>query len=357
MPEEEDRRRFRLHFEGPSTRAHTLPASALLQALQQFQRVVHLLAMAREGREVRQRARITQEIERRFRLVCGVPAADSYALPLDLGDTSHELFDVLDVAQVADTTRAVLRAVNDADQAEIARLIPDRGFRASVLAGFDAMQPPHRAGIVVSIEDHRAQKLLDGATARSRIEALRARPQPELAPPPSYVTGRLIEMKFQERRLRLQLLGSNKSLDASYSDDFEPVLLQHPRDLIQVHGNVVFGEDGAPTSISDVDDILEVDVSAIEVRSLEIGNRTVRPRHPLSFFVSFDQDGKVYEATGPFDMVLGAETRPELEAQLDAELAMLWREYALAAPATLTAAAQRLREELLTTFEDATDAT
>lgn len=355
MPEKENLRRFQLHFEGPSTRAHTLPAAALVQALQQFQRVVHLLAMAREGREVRQRARITQEIEQRFRLVCGVPEAGGYTLPLDLGDPSYGLLDVLDVDKVADTTRAVLRAVNDADQAEIAQLIPDRGFRASILAGFDAMQPPQRAGIVVSIEDHQARKLLDGATARTRIETLRARPQPELAPPPSYVTGRLIEMKFQERRLRLQLLGSNKSLDANYSDDFEPVLLQHPRDLIQVHGNVVFGEDSAPTSISDVDDILEVDVSAIEVRVLEIGNRTVRPRQPLSVPVTFDQDSKLYEATGPFDIVLGAETRPELEAQLDAELAMLWREYALADPATLTPAAQRLREALLAAFEGATD--
>jgi hypothetical protein len=306
---------------------------------------------------VRQRARITQEIERRFRLVCGVPAAGGYALPLDLGDTSHDLLDQLDVDEVADATRDVLRAVNDADQAGIVRLIPDRGFRASVLAGFDAMQPPHRAGIVVSIEDHQKQKLLDGVTARTRIEALRVRPQPELAPPPSYVSGRLIEMKFQERRLRLQLLGSNKSLDASYSDDFEPVLLQHPRDLIQVHGNVVFGEDGAPASISDVDDILEVDVSAIEVGALEIEARTIRPRRPLSFPVRFDQDGKVYEATGPFDIMLGAETRPELEAQLDAELAMLWREYALAIPTALTVAAQRLREALLDAFEDMTDAT
>jgi hypothetical protein len=38
-------RDLRLHFEGPLTRDHTLPAPALVQALQQLQRVVHLLAI------------------------------------------------------------------------------------------------------------------------------------------------------------------------------------------------------------------------------------------------------------------------------------------------------------------------
>ena len=356
MPEEENQRRFQLHFEGPATRTHTLPASALVQALQQFQRIVHLLAMAKEGREVRLRARVTHEIERRFPLVCGVPANGGYTVPVVLGDSSQMLFSSLVIDPVADTVRNVLCAANDADQAKIAELIPDRGYRAGVLACFGAMQPPQWSQISVSVEDHRSQKLLDGSVARARIEALRARPVRPLASPPSYVAGTLIEMKFQDRRLRLQLLGSNRSLDATYSDDFEPVLLQHPRELIQVHGNVVFGEDGTPTSISDVDEILEVDDSTIEVRSLEIDNRTIRATMPLNFLVTFDQDSKTYEATGPFDIEVDAETRRELEAQLDAELTMLWREYALADPITLTVAAQKLREALLAAFQDSIDA-
>jgi hypothetical protein len=91
---DEGTRHFRLHFEGPLTRGHAVAASALVQALQQFQRVVHLLAMADEGREVRQRARVTHDIDRRFPLVCGVPQEGGYALPVVLGDTFHQLFDV-----------------------------------------------------------------------------------------------------------------------------------------------------------------------------------------------------------------------------------------------------------------------
>jgi hypothetical protein len=357
MPEDDNQRRFHLHFEGPATCAHTLPASALVQALQQFQRSVHLLAMANEGHEVRVRARVTHEIERRFPLVCGVPVNGGYTLPIVFGDPSQGLFMDQQIGSVANTVRDVLRAANEGDPAKIAALIPDRLYRAGVLACFHAMQPAPRSQISVSVEDHRSQKLLDGAVARTRIDALRARPLPTLGSPPSYVAGRLVEMKFQERRLKLQLLSSNRSLDATYGDDFEPVLLQHPRDLIQIHGNVVFGEDGAPTSISDVDEILEVDVNTIEVHSIEIDGRIKRPRQPLNFLVTFDPDSHIYEATGPFDIILGAETRPELEAHVDAELVMLWREYASTDPATLTSAAQHLRDALMSTFEDVSNAT
>ena len=356
MPEEENQRQFQLHFEGPATRTHTLPASALVQALQQFQRSVHLLAMAKEGREVRMRARVTREIERRFPLVCGVPVNGGYTLPIVLGDSSQGLFTDMEIGSVADTVRAVLRAVNEGDPAVIARLIPDRLYRAGVLSCFDAMQPAPWSEISVSVEDHRSQKLLDGAVARTRIDTIRTRPLPPLESPPSYVAGRLIEMKFQDRRLKLQLLSSNRSLDATYGDDFEPVLLQHPRDVIQVHGNVVFGDDGTPISISDVDEILEVDDSAIEVRSIEVDSQIWRSRQPLSFEVIFDQDSHFYEATGPFEITLGAETRPGLEALVAAELDMLWREYALADPTTLTSAAQNLHKELVSTFENVSDA-
>lgn len=107
MPDEDDRR-FRLHFEGPLTRGHSVPAPALVQALQQFQRVVHLLAMAEEGREVRQKARVTHDIDKLFPLVCSIPQEGGYGLLVVLGDTTHQLFDAQIVQAVADRTRGVL---------------------------------------------------------------------------------------------------------------------------------------------------------------------------------------------------------------------------------------------------------
>lgn len=352
MTSEENKRRLRLHFEGPLTRAHTLPSSALVQTLQQLQRVVHLLAMSEEGREVRQRARVTFDIERRFPLVCGVPEEGGYALPLEIGDASHQFFDESSITTVASKANDLIRAVNSGNAGRIRELIPESYFRENILTAFSSMIPSQRSGVVVSIEDYRNQKLLDGGTARERIEQLTLRPEPSLDVTLAYVTGSLIEMKFQERRLRLKLLGSGRALDASYSDDFEPVLLNHPRDLIQVHGNVVYDEGGWPSSISDVDEVLEVDESPMEIISVDFAESVLTPKKPLSFPVTFDEESNTYEIQGDFDILAYAATRPELEAQLYSELIMLWKEYALVDPNLLTTAARSLREKLLDAFED-----
>ncbi len=350
-------RRFRLHFEGVPTYGHTLPAPALVQALQQLQRVVHLLAMADEGREVRQRARVTHAIQRRYPLICHVPEDGGYALPVDLGETSHQLFDVHATSQLAEKTREVIRAVDRGDATALVHLVPESYFRKSIVSAFSSMQPPKRSGIVVDIEDYRRAKLLSGSGLEEKIKQLVDRPPPDIATTPAYITGALIEMKFHERRLSLQLLGSGRIFEATYSDDFEPVLLDHPRELIQVHGNVVYDHNGAPSSISDVDEILDVDQSPVEVRAINYGQGTVTAKKQLvSYIVTFDQENQLYEASGPFDIVVSAETRPELENELDAELSMLWNEYALAEPSELTAAACVLREQLLDAFGEISNA-
>lgn len=210
--------------------------------------------------------------------------------------------------------------------------------------------------MVISIEDFQRQKLLVGKTARDNIDRLIARPEPDVASTLGYITGELIEMKFQDRRLKLKLLGSGRALEASYRDDFEPILLEHPRELIQVYGNIVFGEDGIPTSVSEVEEILEVDDSPIEIFHLEVGKQTIKPKIPMSIPVQFNQELGQYDLDGPFGIVLGAETRPEIETQLFLELAMLWREYVKTPDNMFTSAARSLRDELIASFEVVTDA-
>jgi hypothetical protein len=95
-----------------------------------------------------------------------------------------------------------------------------------------------------------------------------------------------------------------------------------------------------------------LDEGAITVTAVSRGGRPLKARTPLKFIVTFDRENESYEAEGPFDIVLGAQTRPELEDNLEAELAMLWSEYALVDSATLTPAAQRLRADLLAAFEE-----
>ena len=51
-----------------------------------------------------------------------------------------------------------------------------------------------------------------------------------------------------------------------------------------------------------------------------------------------------------------AETKAELAAEVSAQLAMLWKEYAMADDAKLTESAQEVKKNLLATFEEVRDA-
>lgn len=358
MATKEDIRQLRLHFEGLPTLGHVIPATALVQVLEAFQKVVHLIAMQKGGRSIQQRFRVSHEIEHKFPLICGVPEDGGYALPVEIGGQPDPLYAVEECTDVASTTRDVLAAINGGDLAAFDRIVPDNAYRRYILKAIDQMQPARHSGWVMHIEDSEKNRILDGTAAVKGLQKLLEPREGDLPPADfGYVAGTLIEMKFHERRLRLKLLKWGKSIDASYSEEFEPILLEHPRDIIQVHGNVVLGEDGAPQSISDVDEILEVDENLIDIEIVSLPTGALlKARNPLQTLISFDPDSWLYKAEGPFDILLYAETRTQIEAQLDEELAMLWSEYAKVNPSVLTAGAKQLQHDLLEAFEEVNDA-
>jgi len=359
MDTKEDIRQLRLHFEGLPTQGHVIPAAALVQVLEAFQKVVHLIAMQKGGRSIQQRFRVSHEIEHKFSLICGVPEEGGYVLPVEIGGPPDQLFAVEDYTDVASTTRDVLAAINGGDLAAFDRSVPDNAYRRYIIKAIDQMQPARHSGWVMHIEDSEKNRILDGTVASRGLQKF-LEPRAGDQPPADfgYVAGTLIEMKFNERRLRLKMLKWGKSIDASYAEEFEPILLEHPRDIIQVHGNIVLGEDGAPQSISDVDDIIEVDESPIDIEIVSLPTRgaALKARSPLQTLISFDPDSWLYKAEGPFDILLFAETRAQIEVQLDEELAMLWSEYAKADPSVLTAGAKELQHDLLEAFEEVNDA-
>lgn len=114
--------------------------------------------------------------------------------------------------------------------------------------------------------------------------------------------------------------------------------------------------DGMPASVSEVEEILEVDDSPIEIFQMEVGSRILKPKSQMSFTIQFDLEAGHYDLEGPFGIVLGAETRPEIETQLFSELAMLWMEYVEVPDEALTGAARKLRDELVASFEVLTNA-
>ncbi len=86
LPGDESPLRFDLRYTGESVkRSGAIPAAVLAQALGGLQRLVHLLAMRQEGRELNKRARATADIQLRFPVLCLPPKEGSYLSPTVIG--------------------------------------------------------------------------------------------------------------------------------------------------------------------------------------------------------------------------------------------------------------------------------
>jgi hypothetical protein len=345
---------FRLHFEGEATRGHTLPAPALVQAVDSLQRSIYLLVMAYEGYELKQRTRVNYELARKYALIFDIPAEGGYELPYRVGTTDTGLFDKEDVAKIASQHEELLAAVQAGNTQTLRRLIPSGDYRRLILSELKKMQPPARMGLVVSIEDYRRRKLLDGKTALERLNPLLAEPTPGVTHV-RLVTGRLDALDFQARTLQLYL-PNGRLLKATYGEDFEPILLENPREFIQVRGEVVVSEDGSPQQINNVREIIEVDTSPLTIESFILdGGKRVAAK-PIVFDGCFEADEGQYVTEGPFNIFLSGETREELGQALTDAVRFLWCQYAAASDTNFTEDAKALRKELLEAFPGAADA-
>jgi hypothetical protein len=338
-----------LHFEGEAARGHTIPASALVQAAQALQRAIHLLAFAHEGRDLKERLRIGNELDRKYAVIFQVPENGGYDLPYVIGNTARTLLEPTDLDMVTKQHVASLGAVAAGDVLALKRIIPQGAIRRQYLTALKNMQPPKRTGLVVSIEDARRAKLLDGRTVSEKLAPLLAEP---VAPTvmPRVVTGRLDALDFQARKLTLALF-SGRRLDCAYGEDFEPALVENRRELIQVLGEAVLNDDDTLKALNNVTEILEIDESPLMIEEFRTATgETLKARAPLSLEVFFDQQDGLYTAEGDFHLMVTGETRAELEDSVATALSFLWSEYVLASPANFTEDGKDLRERLKFAF-------
>jgi hypothetical protein len=354
MTDQIARPEFHLHFEGEAARGHTVPGSALAQAIESLQRSIHLLAIAHEGTDLKERFRVSYELERKYAVIVKVPEDGGYDMPYAIGSPIRTFFDPQDITRVTETHEATLRAVQAGDLPALKRVIPIAQIRQQVVIALKKMQPAKRMGLVVSIEDYRHQKLLDGHTASARLAPLLN----ELAirsVHPRIIAGRLDGLDFQARSLTLQL-PSGRRLSCTYSDDFEPVLLDNPRQWIQVRGEAVLNDDDSLNALNNITEIIEVDDTPVNIESLIVDGTTFTATRPLWFPVEFDPEEGIYTATGEFHMLVTAETRVELENSISDALLFLWREYVIADVSTFTADAVALRSQLAAVFSGVNNA-
>lgn len=351
-----DETQFKLRFdkEQEAVRPHEVPAAVLTQALSGVQRVVHLIAMHDEQREINARARVTQDIEQRFPVMCHLPTEGSYELPVSIGTQTPDLVDPDVIAKVAELSHRVFQALSVGDISSFRDLIPDAAFRRSISKAASDAAPNRRSGYRFGIHSSDGNRFFDAHSALPHIQEI-LQPAQETIEMTSVVTGSFIGVDFEARKLEIKQPTTNIKLECLYRDDVEQLLLNNPRELIQVVGNIELNSDGTLARITDVQDILEVDLSPISLYRVELDQGHLEARQPFTLTPALSETQQFYEIEDKeLSISLKAFTRDELLDAVNEEIAVIWTEYARESDENLTNEARALKEKLNRVFEEQT---
>lgn len=329
---------------------HVLPAQNLISALEGLQRTIHLVAMMREGREVRSRARVTHDIEEHFQLLCMPTELGSFYQPTFVADPNPGLLAAKSIAEVTEATQGLLSAIMEGNETGFRKNVADSAYRAPLIASLERMFKS-QGHYILEVQDSQGNLIADSISATVSLETLR---QSRLSPDTSsIVTGYFNKVDFKERKLSLMLPASQRSISCIYEEDIEPVLLANARDLIQVVGTIELDEHGSPVRITDVQEVHPVDTTDIDIIDLLPEYLKSISRNHLHVAVDLSEDKQTYVASfEELGIDHAAYTRDDLIEGVRAEISFLWQNIAREEDKNLAPKAILLKAALQRIFKE-----
>lgn len=353
--EAKDGRHFDLRYSGGQADVDgSVPAPVLFKALEGLQRLVHLLAMRREGRELNKRARPSSDIQRRYSLLCLPPREGSYISPMMIGGVKGDLLADADQEEISSELTRVLEAASSGDAELLDRAIPDPTYRRFMFEALEALVPPEQTGLELQVRRNGSELFV---ASRARPAILRKRRPASAAQIWGVIIGKLIDIDFASSRFGLLHQPTGRRVECSYEPSVEEMLLNHPLDLIQVSGVIERDQQGLPLRVVEADEISDVDDSPYTIDGFSLDNRFYRARRKIEVQPRFEDETQQFVANiDEFGIDAFADTREELESAVAGELRFLWERFALAGDDDLTESAQSLKRALLNAFSEGLDA-
>lgn len=343
---------FRIH---PADGGMEVPVSMLTQSLTTLQELIQLFALQEEGRTLRERLRLPDEIKNKYILRCRPPAAGSFAVSGRVWSMGDYLIAPEQPGRVMTKLQAFVCAAVGEDQRQLSDLVPDSRLRHRILSRLSTLSPPPGSGYRYELSNGTGSACKLEQTFASRIEAL-MKPMDSRAQVQT-VTGRLEAISFSERKVTINYAPKGRWLECIYDDDLEPMLLENRRDLIQVTGRVIPDDDGHPKKIVEAEEIRDLDLSPFVLA--EVTGKRVKLKLPSPITLTptlSESEQLVCLEYARWNLDVFASTRLELFDELKEQIFMLWEEYAQEDDQVLSEAAVALKKSLLEDFQEVSHA-
>ncbi|NOV30049.1 hypothetical protein [Methylomonas sp. ZR1] len=335
-----------LKIEGAEAEYHEIRAETLASVLAGLQKLVYLLATAESGQELGERLKPSKAMRESCSLLCGVPQAGSYAVPLDLG-----LHQQMDMAPSPFLSRIeqIWSALASQDQNQLKQLLPAT-IAQKALREIQKFLPKEHEGLRLGFQSRSSTTpaFLTSKTSRFIADYLAPKTSEDAV---MTVTGELQRIDFAAHQLTILYPPTRREIVCTYLAEIEENIIESRKEPIQVTGRFVLDDTGNPIKLMDVTRVEPIDLSPVLINEVEAVN--VRFKQPLELSPSLDEDSQQYLCiTEPnIGLQIFALNRELLFAEIQEQLAMLWQEYALAADQTLDVDAKIIQANLLNLVE------
>ena len=143
---------FSFHIESGEPQGDVVPASVLVQILQNAQQAFELIGVHVEGRSINQRARVSAAVSQRFQLVCQLPQPGCYALPVTVGSVSDR-FAQEQADKAFHVFHELMERVSNRTSDGLEQILPDERVRRRV--NYAALDVEELGSVYESLLDER----------------------------------------------------------------------------------------------------------------------------------------------------------------------------------------------------------
>ena len=340
-----------LRFFGDDPEEHTVDLSVLVEALKGLQLAFHLIGMDLENRDLGERARVPEDIARRFAINCDVPERGSYEMRMSLGGRCVDLMDREVIPKVGARLEKCFSAILCNVVEIIENLVRHPGYRLRILKALKGVVPKAGSKYKVGVRRNREPEIILSTVQATTISAFEKHSERREAL--QTVTGELHRIDFKNHTIKIWYPGTERLLECCYDAGIEELLLENRRGWIQVSGTVVLNEDGEPDRIVDVGDICDLDLSEVEVAEVPCQEGVLRFKETLVLRPETTKSKQLlFVENKELGINVHAATRDELLDELYAQIEMLWNEYGKEGEESLSESGNRLGAALRSAIEE-----
>lgn len=334
----------------PDLDPHSVPVSTLIGVLHGLQETVHLVAtMEAEPGDGGWRP-VSREVKERYQLRWRPPVEGCVYQPVIFADQKRDHFGVDDLPRVFESIKRLMDSIMTNDERAFGRRVENSAYRLPILESLGKVFKNVGGQYHLTIEDEIGHAIADSKSASNTISWLKKRiknyEKRENFTLPVF-TGYLDKIDFGNLEVSLLTPGTLRPLKCNYPKEFEKILLENVRKLIQIEGDVEMDRDEKPIKIVLAEKIHPVDTSDVKVIEVLPEYLEILKLENSHVEICLSESKQTYFAEHKeLDINLAADTRSELLDGIKEDIEYLWRSYALEDDEKLSSGALNLKKNL-----------